>query len=76
MPTDNNKQTSLLDVYLTQHFDSFNMEDKAFQNYCSIANRILEKCNWLIFPKEKTVEKNNSDEVIDCKYLCDLVVGD
>lgn len=76
MPTDNIKQTSLLDVYLTQHFDSFNMEDVAFQNYCSIANRILEKCNWLIFPKEKTVEKNNLDEVIDCKYLCDLVVGD
>jgi hypothetical protein len=52
------------------------MEDKAFQNYCSIANRILENCNWLIFPKEKIVEKNSSDEVIDCKYLCDLVVGD
>lgn len=70
------KLPSLLDIYIKENKIKFDINNKKFQMYCSLANRIQDKCNFLVFPKEKTVHKNDSWEVLDYIFKCDLCVRD
>lgn len=67
---------NILDEYLKIHSLEQDVDSEKFRKFYSSGLEILKSANFLLFPKEKTVTKWDSDVVKNCVFKCDLVVFD
>ena len=73
-----NDNISLLEEYLTRrniNIDNLNIHSSKFELYRSNNNKLQEVCNFAVFPKKK-YEERSDNWIVNCTYVCDLLVQD